>query len=106
MTERTLEDRNKLVEGNMKLVYRLANDLWRWAKPKYVGEFDDLVSEGMIGLINAAKAWDDTKGIKFSSFAYSCIKNEMIDAVRKGGVINIPAHYFKKAQQEHHEQNN
>jgi RNA polymerase sigma factor (sigma-70 family) len=106
MTERSLVERNKLVENNMRLVYRLANDLWGWAKSKYVGEFDDLVSEGMIGLINAAKAWDDSKGIKFSSFAYSCIKNEMIDAVRKGGVIYVPSYFLKKAKQGFYEQDN
>lgn len=98
MIDRSLEERNKLVEANMRLVYKLANDLWGWAKTKHMGEYDDLVSEGMVGLINAAKSWDDTKGVKFSTFAYSCIRNEMVDAVKKGGIIPVPQYILNKAE--------
>lgn len=69
-------DRNKLVEDNLKLVYKLAT------KYKYLCcstiDFDDLVSLGFIGLVKAAKTFDESKNIKFSTLAYICIKNSIL----------------------------
>jgi RNA polymerase sigma factor (sigma-70 family) len=43
---------------------------------------DELNSEGFIGLLKAIRTHDDTKG-KFETFAITCIKNAMIDHLRK-----------------------
>ena len=69
-------NREKLVEENLKLVYEVAH------KYKYLCcstvDFDDLVSIGYIGLVKASKVYDDTKNIKFSTLAFTCIKNEIL----------------------------
>lgn len=39
----------------------------------------DLEQEGYLGLLEAKMKYDKTKNIKFSTFAYPCIKNKMID---------------------------
>lgn len=45
-------------------------------------EFDDLVSEGFMGLLNAMKSFSEDKG-KFFSFANVCITNKMLNALNK-----------------------
>jgi len=43
----------------------------------------DLKQEGMIGLLNAARTYQDGKGAKFETYASTVIYRRMIDAVRK-----------------------
>ncbi len=45
------------------------------------GDTDDLVQEGMCGLYSAMTTFTGESG--FSSYAYACIKNRILDAVRK-----------------------
>lgn len=45
-------------------------------------EKEDLVQEGILGLLKAIKFYDETKS-SFSSFAFLCIRREMISAIRK-----------------------
>ena len=56
-------------------------------KNKYM-EYEDLVSYGMIGLMDAIKKYDSTKGMKFSSYASIRIKGSMIDELRKNRPIS------------------
>ncbi len=44
---------------------------------------EDLFQIGMIGLVKAAKLFDETRKIAFSSFAYTCISNEILIYFRK-----------------------
>lgn len=50
------------------------------------GEQDDLFQEGMIGLFEAYKSFDKTKGDYtsdvFKSFAIMCIKRQILDAIK------------------------
>lgn len=46
-------------------------------------EVSDLVQDGVLGLIDAAQRFDDTRGIKFETFAERRIRGAMIDAMRK-----------------------
>src|SRR4051812_760809 len=46
-------------------------------------ELGDLVQDGMIGLIDAAHRFDESRGIKFETFAERRIRGAMIDALRK-----------------------
>lgn len=63
---------NELVTGNLKLVVKIAHDL------KYCGlGFQDLVSEGNMGLITAAKRFDPSKCPKFGAYASYWIKQSM-----------------------------
>ncbi len=46
-------------------------------------DISDLVQDGVIGLIDAAHRFDDSRGIKFETFAERRIRGAMIDALRK-----------------------
>lgn len=56
-------------------------------KSKYI-EFEDLVSFGMIGLMDAINKFDESKGMKFSTYASIRIKGAMIDEIRKNSPIS------------------
>jgi RNA polymerase sporulation-specific sigma factor len=47
------------------------------------GARDDLIQEGMIGLYRAVLRFDGEKETLFKNFAATCIKRQIIDAVRK-----------------------
>ncbi len=68
-------DTQRLVIENQKLVFHITK--------KHLAYYDeDLIQEGYIGLVKAAKAFDPQKGIPFSSFAGHCILNQMYMALR------------------------
>lgn len=46
------------------------------------GEKDDLLQEGMIGLLQAIQQYDPEQNTKFRSFAHLVIQRSMLDAVR------------------------
>lgn len=46
-------------------------------------ELSDLVQDGMIGLIDAARRYDEGRGIKFETFAERRVRGAMIDALRR-----------------------
>lgn len=56
-------------------------------KNKYM-DYDDLVSYGLIGLMDAITKYDESKGIKFSSYASIRIKGAIIDEIRRARPIS------------------
>lgn len=70
---------NKLFSENQGLVYSVFNDCfsdYRWLE-------DDLLQEGMFALLKASEVFvpDDTLA-SFSTFAYKCIKNSMLQLIK------------------------
>lgn len=47
------------------------------------GEAEDLMQEGMVGLHSAVSTFEESGGAKFASYAYKCIHNAVVDAVKK-----------------------
>lgn len=45
------------------------------------GENDDLIQEGMIGLMKAVSQYDESQGTSFSSFAELCVSRQMYTAI-------------------------
>ncbi len=61
------EDRNRIVVGNRKLIYRAVQ---KWAAADNLA--DDLAGECQIVLIKAVAAFNPWLGIRFSTYAFSC----------------------------------
>src|SRR5436853_2819630 len=62
---------DKLVRSNLRFVVSVAK--------KYQNQgvsLSDLINEGNLGLIRAAHKFDETKGIKFISYAVFCLKKK------------------------------
>ena len=75
-TNALTDEQRQLVENNMKLVYRITTDLVKSRKMRFA-EMEDAEQAGMLGLVKAAKAYDEGRGIAFSTLAYACIKREL-----------------------------
>ena len=56
-------------------------------KTRYI-EYEDLVSYGMIGLMDSISKFDPKKGMQFSTYASIRIKGAMIDELRKNSPIS------------------
>ena len=48
-------------------------------------EIDDLAQEGMLGLIDAMKAYRPDRGASFRTFAYRCVTNRMLNLIAASG---------------------
>lgn len=70
-----------LVREHMPMVKRVAVHL-KVRLPPFM-DTDELVQVGMVGLIEAAHAFDPTKGQEFERFALSRIRGSMVDEVRR-----------------------
>ena len=70
------EDQQKLVIDNTKLVYTVIKKHY----PTFYGN-EDITQVGMLGLCEAATSWDSSKSA-FSTYACTCIQNEIRDYFR------------------------
>lgn len=73
---------HQLIERYAPLVKRIAYHLLG-RLPASV-QVEDLIQAGMIGLLEAAKKYDSSKGASFETFAGIRIRGSMLDEVRKG----------------------
>ena len=80
MDRRLNSKEQEMVLKNKNLVHSVIQQLG--IKP-YSKEYEDIVSIGTIGLIKAVLTFDDSKNIKFSSYAGICIRNEVFMYCRK-----------------------
>jgi RNA polymerase sigma factor for flagellar operon FliA len=75
-------DLGQTIEKHASLVKRIAHHLLSRV-PANV-QLDDLIQSGMIGLIEAARKYDGTKGASFETYAGIRIRGSMLDEIRKG----------------------
>lgn len=97
----------KLAKANLRFVVSVAK--------QYQGQglsLPDLISEGNLGLIKAAKRFDETRGFKFISYAVWWIRQQILQSLaeqarivrlplNKIGSINKINKAFAKLEQEH-----
>ncbi len=77
-----LADKNELVERHATLVKRIAHHLMARLPASVL--VDDLIQAGMIGLLEASRNFDGSKGASFETFAGIRIRGSMLDEIRKG----------------------
>lgn len=79
-----MKTRDEQICANMGLVYALAK--------RFIGrgiEYEDLVQAGSMGLIKATDGFDESRGLKFSTYAVPVILGEIRRLFRDGGTVKI-----------------
>lgn len=66
------------------LVIRYSRLVRACARPLFLmgGDSEDLVQEGMLGLLIAVREYDPDRGTAFRSYAETCVRNRLFSAVR------------------------
>lgn len=72
--------KDQLIRENIELVKIIAGRLFSTYKNNI--EFDDLVSYGIFGLLDAIDKFDPLRNVKFEIYAYIRIKGAIIDQIR------------------------
>ncbi len=78
---RDLEYRNDLLMNYIGLVKRVVNRLFPASRAYH--DHEDLISCGVLGLMNAIDRFDPTKGAKFETYAQIRVRGEIIDYMRQ-----------------------
>lgn len=77
---------NRLISANLRFVVSCAK------KYQHLGlSMGDLISEGNLGLIKAARLFDETRGFKFISYAVWWVRQAMLSAINEQvRIIRVP----------------
>lgn len=89
------EEKNKLAEENLGLVYLVVNKEFTYEKTTE-SDRENYIEEGMIGLAKAINTFNPSKGAKFSTYAYICIKSEINCYVAKQKTLKRKVEYTCK----------
>ncbi len=83
--ESASDERTRLVERYAPLVKYVVDRL-RLSLPPSVDR-DDLIGYGTIGLLEALDRFDDSRGVKFESYAVTRIRGAILDALRTLDIV-------------------
>jgi RNA polymerase sigma factor for flagellar operon FliA len=90
--EREDRQRDQLVVNLLPLVTRMALQVRR--RLPLQEEIDDLISDGVLGLLDALRKFDTRKRVKFESYARWRIRGAILDGLRS--LDSVPRHMRKK----------
>ena len=79
-------------EAEETLIRRYGPVIRSLARPYFLtgGNSEDLIQEGMLGLLNAIRRYDQQEDTSFRTFAVLCIRRRMFSALRKAaGTKNV-----------------
>jgi RNA polymerase sigma factor FliA len=76
-----VDERERIIEDFLPIIKHLAYKVSRGFDDDSVTE--DLISSGVLGLLEAMEKFDAARGIKLNTFAYLRIRGAMIDELRK-----------------------
>jgi RNA polymerase primary sigma factor len=87
--------RDQLVESNLGFVVKVANEY------RNLGvQFEDLLNEGNLGLIEAAQRFDASKGTKFITYAIWWIRKSILKALsERSTLVRVPSYQMKKVRE-------
>ena len=86
---------NDLIQGNLDLVKKIAWQLH--GRVQNIVEVEDLIQQGMEGLVHAAQKYSPKEGVNFSQYAQLRIRGSIIDFLRKNS--NLCRTTIKKKQE-------
>lgn len=74
-------------QAEEELVSRYSRLVRICARPLFLagGDSEDLIQEGMVGLLHAIRAYDPARQAQFRTYAELCIRSRLVSAVRAAG---------------------
>ena len=73
------------------MVYKLAHRYKRHARAIGV-DFEDIVQEGFIGLVNSYRQFDSKKDVKFITYSFDIVKYAILHHLRDYRMVKTPRH--------------
>ena len=82
---KSIQLRNELLEQSLPLIRKVAKQ----TRNLYVNhlEFDDVVSVGILSMLDCFEQYDESKGLSFEAFAYTKMRFKLIDELGLNGFI-------------------
>lgn len=77
-----MEPLREVILKNSSLIYSIANKFEN-------NDIDDLFQAGCIGMMEAYKNFDDSRGVKFTTFAYPYILGRISEYVRENHTVRL-----------------
>jgi RNA polymerase primary sigma factor len=92
---RAKEVRDDLLSHNYRLVLHFARRTQRVAGPRM--DFEDLVMQGVCGMIEAIDRFDPTRGARFGTYAAFHIRSRLTEySLEQKGAIRVPLHRHRQ----------
>lgn len=88
-----MKNKDELIKTYMFLVQMIAANIAASGKIPKNMHFNDLISYGTTGLINAWENYDPKKGAQFKAYASYRIRGEILDKIRKEWKYQNPGNY-------------
>jgi RNA polymerase primary sigma factor len=89
--KRDVQTLSEIITKNIRLVQKVASKFQNYMNHKL--DFEDLVSEGILGLMKAVARFDPNAGTQFSTYAIWWIRQAIIRAIiDKGSTVRLPVH--------------
>lgn len=79
-----LKAKNEILEANLRFVFDIAKHYTGRGVP-----ISELISDGNMGLLRAIDKFDESKNVKFISYAVWWIRQAMLESIRKKNAINF-----------------
>ena len=85
---------HELVQSNLAFVVKVASQYRNFGVP-----FEDLLNEGNVGLLEAAKRYDPTKDNKFVTYAIWWIRKSILQALTEQSVVRVPPYQMRRVRE-------
>ena len=79
-----LKAKNEILESNLRFVFDIARHYTGRGVP-----ISELISDGNMGLLRAIEKFDESKDVKFISYAVWWIRQAMLESIKKINAINF-----------------
>ena len=80
----SLKAKNEILEANLRFVFDIAKHYTGRGVP-----ISELISDGNMGLLRAIDKFDETKDVKFISYAAWWIRQAMLEAIKKKRMLSM-----------------
>jgi RNA polymerase primary sigma factor len=90
-----LVSRDSLIRANLGFVVKVASEYRSFGLP-----LEDLLNEGNLGLIEAARRYDASKGTKFITYAIWWIRKSILRALsERSTLVRVPSYQAKRVRE-------